>query len=91
MGWQSGAAAVGPTMALLSCQLPKDASLSSNSPSPCMPKGKAWSFYLLTVCIGQARRYSQDTSASRNLLKNVFIERNQYHLHQTPQVPGQVE
>ena len=71
LGWQSGAAAAGPIMALLSCQLPKNASLSSNSPSPCMPKGKAWSFYLLTVCIGRPGDTCKINFAAGDLLKSV--------------------
>ena len=71
MGWQSGANAVGPIMALLSCQLPKDASLSSNSPSPCMPQGKAWSFYRLTVCIGRPGDTCKINYAAGALLKSV--------------------
>ena len=73
LGWQSGAAAAGPMMALLFCQLPKTTSLFSNSPSPCMPEGEAWGSYLLTDCIGQAWRHKLSIAASGNLRKSVQI------------------
>ena len=71
LGWQSGAAAAGPMMALLFCQLPEDASLSNNSPSPCMPQGKAWSFYLLTICIGRPGDTCKINYAAGALLESV--------------------